>query len=58
MIGTVGGVNRMDSTVIGDAVNLAARLEAATKLYNTPLLISHNHPVRPERPGRLPPEVS
>lgn len=42
MIGTVGGINRMDSTVIGDAVNLAARLEEATKLYNTPLLISHN----------------
>jgi hemerythrin len=42
MIGTVGGVNRMDSTVIGDAVNLAARLEEATKTYNTPLIISHN----------------
>ncbi|GAB4121341.1 MAG: hypothetical protein Fur0026_13020 [Sideroxydans sp.] len=42
MIGTVGGINRMDSTVIGDAVNLAARLEEATKIYNTPLLISHN----------------
>ena len=42
MIGTVGGINRMDSTVIGDAVNLAARVEEATKLYNTPLLISHN----------------
>jgi len=42
MIGTVGGVNRMDSTVIGDAVNLAARLEAVTKLYNTPLLITRN----------------
>ncbi|MFA6121169.1 MAG: adenylate/guanylate cyclase domain-containing protein [Sideroxydans sp.] len=42
MIGTVGGVNRMDSTVIGDAVNLAARLEEATKTYNTPLIISQN----------------
>jgi len=42
MIGTVGGINRMDSTVIGDAVNLAARLEEATKTYNTPLIISHN----------------
>ncbi len=42
MIGTVGGVNRMDSTVIGDAVNLAARLEEATKTYNVPLIISHN----------------
>ncbi len=42
MIGTVGGINRMDSTVIGDAVNLAARLEEATKIYDTPLIISHN----------------
>lgn len=42
MIGTVGGLNRMDSTVIGDPVNLAARLEDATKTYNTPLIISQN----------------
>jgi hemerythrin len=42
MIGTVGGINRMDSTVIGDAVNLAARLEETTKTYNTPLIISQN----------------
>lgn len=42
MIGTVGGMNRMDSTVIGDAVNLAARLEQANKTYNTQLLISHH----------------
>ncbi|MDP2762228.1 MAG: adenylate/guanylate cyclase domain-containing protein [Sideroxyarcus sp.] len=42
MIGTVGGINRMDSTVIGDAVNLAARLEEATKIYDIPLIISHN----------------
>ncbi len=42
MIGTVGGINRMDSTVIGDAVNLTARLEEATKVYHSPLIISQN----------------
>jgi adenylate cyclase len=42
MIGTVGGINRMDSTVIGDAVNLTARLEEATKTYRSPLIISQN----------------
>lgn len=42
MIGTVGGTNRMDSTVIGDAVNLTARLQEATKTYHAPLIISQN----------------
>ena len=42
MIGTVGGINRMDSTVIGDAVNLTSRLEEATKTYHAPLIISQN----------------
>jgi class 3 adenylate cyclase/PAS domain-containing protein len=42
MLGTVGGNSRIDTTVIGDAVNLSARLQELTKVYQTPLLISHN----------------
>jgi GAF domain-containing protein len=42
MLGTMGGQNRMDGTVISDAVNLAARVENLTKNYKVPLLITQH----------------
>ncbi len=40
IVGNMGSESRFDYSVVGDAVNLGARLEVQTREYDTPILVS------------------
>jgi adenylate cyclase len=50
--GNVGAPERLDFTVIGPAVNRAARLETLTKELDVPLLMSQSFAAAAGRPAR------
>ena len=40
MLGTIGDLNRLDTTVISDTVNVSSRIENLTKIYGAEIIIS------------------
>lgn len=53
MLGTIGERGRMETTVISDAVNVASRLETATKQYGCSILLSRQTVTMLSEPHRF-----
>ena len=52
-LGTVGSSDRLDCTVLGDTVNLAARVEGLTSRYDTRLLVTADFVSRLSQPSAV-----
>ena len=53
MLGTVGSRRRLDTTVIGDTVNLGQRMESLTKIFKSPVLLTGAVKERLENPDEF-----